>query len=131
MNRPTFLQGFRGFTLMETLIAMLLLGVVSAGIISLNGQLFWQSSRMYSLQQATQMQQACVEKLLTVRENAGYNATLDCNDLNALGTGYTLSVTQANTSQACPTGLNCKLVSVSVANTNFSFAAANLLFVNY
>lgn len=120
-----------GFTLIEVVVAIVLLAVASTAIISLNGQLFQQSAYMRSLQQATQVQQACVELVLAQRKSAGYAATLDCSTLNNLISGITLSVANAASVQYCPTGLTCKQVEVSVSAPGISIKPATLLLVNY
>jgi len=128
-TRPTCCNP-RGFTLMETLVAIVLLAIVATGIISLNGQLFMQSEYMRSLQIGTQLQQACMEQVLAQKKNAGYNATFSCTNSG----GFTLTVTPTVVTGSpayCPGTLQCKSVQVGISGNGISPAAATLLFVNY
>ncbi len=119
----------RGFTLMETLVAILLLAVLAVSIVGLNGQLFMQSANMRNLQIATQLQQACVEQVLAQRKSTGYATTFSCAALNAQG--FTLTANDAPSVQYCPTGLQCRQIDVAVSGNGISPKAATLLFVNY
>ncbi len=121
----------RGFTLVEAVVAIVLLAVVSTVVISLNGQLFMQSASMHSLQQGTQLQQACVEQVLAQRKSTGYATTFNCTALNALGTGFTLGVSDAALVQYCPPGLQCRQIEISVSGAGIAPRPATLLFVNY
>ncbi len=121
-----------GFTLIEVVVAIVLLALATTVIIGLNAQLFQRSTYMRSLQQGTQVQQACVELVLAQRKKtAGYAATYDCSTLNSLGTGFTLSVANAASVQYCPTGLQCRQVEVSVSGSGITPKPVTLLFVNY
>ncbi len=51
-------SGQHGFTLMESVVALVLLSLVSVVITSLNGNLFLRSGDMRGLQQSTQLLQA-------------------------------------------------------------------------
>jgi Tfp pilus assembly protein PilV len=114
---------------METVVAVVLLAILAVSIIGLNGQLFMGSAHMRQLQIGTQLQQACVEQVLAQRKSAGYATTFSCTSLNAQG--FTLSATDAATVQYCPTGMQCRQITVSVAGNGITPAAATLLFVNY
>lgn len=120
-----------GFTLIEVVVATVLLAVAATAIISLNGQLFKQSAYMRSVQQATQVQQACAELVLAQRKTAGYSASFDCSTLNNLAAGFTLGVASASSVQYCPAGMQCRQIEVSVSGSGFSPKPITLLFVNY
>ena len=117
----------RGFTLMEAVVALVLLSLVSVVITSLNGNLFLRSGDMRGLQQSTQLLQACVDQVIGLRKTAGFDATFHCDELNALNTGFTLSVSLKPTPDHCPTGLQCKQVLISVNNIG---SPVSLLFVD-
>ena len=127
-TRPAPLAS-RGFTLMETLVAILLLALLAVSATGLNGQLFMQSSNMRNLQMGTQLQQACVEQVLAQRKATGYATTFSCASLNAQG--FTLTANDAPSVQYCPSGLQCRQISVAVSGNGISPSAATLLFVNY
>lgn len=113
---------------MESVVAIVLLSIVSVAITSLNGHLFLRSSDMRSLQQSTQLLQACVDQVISMRKSVKFDVSLHCNALNSLNTGYILSVVEETTSDLCPNGLQCKQVQVSVNNIG---TPVSLLFVNY
>lgn len=130
MKSKTDIMGQQGFTLMEILIAIVLLAIVSTGIIGLNSQLFMQSANMRNLQIGTQLQQACIEQILAQRKSSGYNASFSC----ANSGGFTLTVTSTAVSGApsyCPSPLQCNSVQVGISGNGIAPAAATLLFVNY
>ena len=119
----------RGFTLMETLVAILLLALLAVGAIGLNGQLFMQSTHMRNLQIGTQLQQACVELVLAQRKNTGYATTFSCASLN--DQGFSLTASDAPSVQYCPSGMQCRQINVAVSGNGISPSPATLLFVNY
>jgi prepilin-type N-terminal cleavage/methylation domain-containing protein len=120
-----------GFTLMESVVALLVLCMVSVAIISLNGNLFLRSRDAHDLQQGTQLLQACIDQVLSIRRTSGYAATLHCNEVNALVPGITLSVNPNATVEYCPTGLQCKEVQITLNRNGTSSAPTSLLLVNY
>ena len=123
---------YQGFTLMESVVALLLLSIVSVAIMGLNGNLFFRSTDMRGLQQGTQLLQACVDQVLALRKTSGYDATFHCNELNALNTGFTLGVSLQATPDYCPAGLECKQVLITVTPAGGSSTKpASLLFVKY
>lgn len=119
----------QGFTLMEILVAILLLAIVTVGITVLNGQLFMQSGYMRQLQIGTQLQQACMEQVLAQRKSSGYATTFSCASLNAQG--FTLTAGDAASVQHCPTGLQCRQIEISVSGNGISPNPATLLLVSY
>ncbi len=119
----------RGFTLMETLVAMLLLALLAVSATGLNGQLFMQSANMRNLQIATQLQQACVEQVLAQRKTSGYATVFSCASLNSQG--FTLTAADAPSVQYCPSGMQCRQINVAVSGNGISPSPATLLFVSY
>lgn len=100
-------QRQRGFTLMESVVALLLLAIVSTVVISLNGNLFLNSSSARQQQQGQQLLQACLDQVLTQRKTLGYDGPFDCSALTATIPDYTLSVTTETTTY-CPLQVQCK-----------------------
>ncbi len=129
MNTRLARPASRGFTLMETLVAMLLLALLAVSAIGLNGQLFMQSANMRQLQIGTQLQQACVEQVLAQRKTNGYATVFSCASLN--DQGFTLTASDAPSVQYCPTGMQCRQINVGVSGNGISPSPATLLFVNY
>lgn len=125
-------SGQHGFTLMESVVALVLLSLVSVVITSLNGNLFLRSDDMRGLQQSTQLLQACVDQVIGLRKSSGFDATFQCAEINALSTEFTLDVSLKPTPDYCPTGLQCKQVLINVKKTGTTVDnPISLLFVNY
>ncbi len=119
----------KGFTLVESIIVLVVLGIAAVGIISLQSQIFSGQSGNKDIQVGVQLMQECAEKLLA-KGRANYAdtdlltsaaATTSCNtitlpDYNA-PTVPTLTAGNSGTTgmAACPfiTGTNCKLIRVT------------------
>lgn len=79
----------RGFTLIETLAVMVVLGIAAATIVTLQAQLFVRQSDNKDLQTASQRLQECAEQVLAIRRHtpgAGFGAvtTASCSALGAV-----------------------------------------------
>lgn len=120
----------QGFTLMESVVALLLLSIASLGIIQLNGNLFLRSQEMRDWQEGTQILQACLDQVVAMRNSSGYSAAFDCDNLNTLGTGFTLSVNPNATVEYCPSGLQCKQIVISASKNGTTSTPISILFVN-
>jgi prepilin-type N-terminal cleavage/methylation domain-containing protein len=80
----------RGFTLMETLAVMVVLGIAAATIITLQATVFARHSDNKDLQTGAQAVHECAEQVLAMRRRApgsGYAAvtTAACNSLGGRG----------------------------------------------
>lgn len=120
-----------GFTLMESVVALLLLSVAALGIIQLNGNLFLRSQDMRDWQEGTQLVQACLDQLIATRNSAGFTATFHCDELNTLGTGFTLSVNPNATVQYCPAGLQCKQIEITATKGGSTSTPVSILFADH
>lgn len=119
-----------GFTLMETVLALLLLSIISVGIINLNSQLFWKTNDLKKWQPGMQLMQGCMELLLAtarpVHFAAATGSSTICNSLN--NASYTLSVTYGAITSNCVDTLACRQVEVGVSGVA---GRISLEFVNY
>lgn len=127
-----------GFTLIETIIAMLLLALVSVVIVKFNGGLFYRASDIQSIQQSSLMVQSCVDRIIGIRKSKDVFANpasvlnSSCDTLPSLMTGMTISVTSAiSTSPLCPSGKTCVQVDIKTTNGGVSRTPTTLFFVNY
>ena len=80
----------RGFTLIETLVVVVVLGIAASTIIVLQGDIFARQISNKDLQIGTQILQECAEQVLAIRRrapSAGYAAvtTAACNSLGNIG----------------------------------------------
>lgn len=136
--RPGRFAAHRGFTLIETLIVIVILGIAAAGIASLQSSIFSGQSDSRALLVGTQLMQECAEQVLATRRSSGYaaansmTATESCSAMTL--TDYTapaVTVTEGNSAtanmSACPTGSNCKLVEI----TQGGITPVTLLLVSY
>jgi prepilin-type N-terminal cleavage/methylation domain-containing protein len=126
----------RGVSLVELLIVIVLLGIASASVIGLNGNLFSYSSDIKTIQTNAQLLEACVDRVIGIRKSAGYAALQSTSfSTNCAGisvpTGTTMSVTSITPlSQTCPMAptSNCTQLEIKVTGYN---VPVTLYFVNY
>lgn len=119
----------RGFTLIETIVAMVVLAIAATGVIAMQGKMFNNISSIKDMQVSSRLMLECAEHALAVRRHAqnGYATvaatngfgTNACGGITALA-GYTVpTVTIADiTSSACPSGYSCKTVTVTQGGLN-------------
>jgi prepilin-type N-terminal cleavage/methylation domain-containing protein len=140
----------RGFTLVESLIVIVVLAIAGVVIGSMQGKIFSGQASVKDLQVRSRLMQECAEQVLGVRHftQDGYVAvtaaafgtnycgrTFDATGnlvnggITAL-TGYTVpsvTLTDPYTGAACPDGRTCMLVSI----TQNDMTPLTLMLVNY
>jgi Tfp pilus assembly protein PilV len=113
-----------GFTLVEAVIALLLLGIATVIIIKLNGQLFANGQNLTTWQSDTQLLQACVDRVIGLRKTQtfSYFDTTSGANSGCYGLNSRLTVTVSSPAPACPTpiatpasGANCKQLNIKAA----------------
>jgi prepilin-type N-terminal cleavage/methylation domain-containing protein len=115
----------RGFTLIESIMVIVVLGIAAIGIASVQSTIFNGQTSVKNLQVGTKLMEECAEQVLAVRRFTadGYNAVNaaggfganQCGGVTALA-GYTIpsvTITDPYTGAGCTTGGTCKLVSIS------------------
>lgn len=125
----------QGFTFIETIVVMTLLGIAAVTIIKLQGTVFYGKSDNKDLQVGVMLMQECAEQVIAVRRNAGYTAvnTSTCSALGNYG-GYTapiVTVTADNTGTACPTGGTCNKVVITLSKNGSKLTPVTLELVDY
>lgn len=108
----------RGFTLIEAVMLIVLLGILSSVFVHLFSKLGNGLQQAQQLQIVHAMIQECHEYLYQARRRYGY-AMNSINDCSAVGSysSYGVAQVQLDTpyaGTACPSGANCKLFHISV-----------------
>jgi prepilin-type N-terminal cleavage/methylation domain-containing protein len=116
----------RGFTLIETLAAMILLGIAAVVVVRMQGNLFTNQGSVTSLQVASRLQSECAEQVIGVALNQGYYQVLPTASSGSFGTNQcdtvtaysgnsipTVAFTDPYTGTACPSGQTCKLLTIT------------------
>ena len=126
-----------GFTLVETLIVVVLLAIVAAGVGAIQGRIFTSQSAIKDLQVGARLMQECAEQVLAVRRHTpdGYAAletgfgANSCGGVNALAGFSVPSVTFTDpySGAGCPAGGICKLATI----TQNGMTPVTLLLVDY
>lgn len=133
-----------GFSLIELVIVMVLVGAGFVGIATLLGSNVRSLDTNEILQQATQHAQHCAESAMQIRRNLGYtwfNTNVFSCGANPAGFTYSTAASTpplvsaaytggANT--ACPNGISCRDVTITATHTATGLnASISLLLVNH
>lgn len=127
-------QPNRGFTLIEAVIVILMLGIAGAAMVMLQGSVFSQRELTRDQQIGAQLQQECAERFVVIRRTQGFNHALlqtgtysQCADLPVFGSplvggNFALQVTITSRvggapPNPCPAGRNCKLITIGVSKS--------------
>lgn len=127
----------RGFTLVETLIVVVLLAIAAVGVGAMQGRIFSNQSAIKDLQVGARLMQECAEQVLAVRRHTpdGYAAletgfgANSCGGVNALA-GFsvpTVTFTDPYAGAGCPVNGICKLATI----TQNGITPVTLLLVDY
>ena len=112
----------KGFTLVEAVIATLLLGILATIVIKLNGQLFKNDTQLATWQSDTQLLQACIDRVVGLRKTQSYD-TFFVTSANCYNLSNRVSVT-VNTPALCPSPdgnastAYCKKLDIRVTGIN-------------
>lgn len=72
--RPDRFPASGGFTLVESIIVLVLLGIAAVTIVSMQGNIFYGQSGNKDLQVGVQLLQECAEQILARRRRQGYTS---------------------------------------------------------
>lgn len=139
MKRQTSDNQQHGFTLIELVVVIVLLGITSAAIIQLNGGLFKSGSNVRDLQSDTQLLQACTEQVLALRRLTGFNDTPDfdtaCEALaianKADNNNFDITTTPNYVGNSCPTNAVCQLIEIRANSAAGTLGPMTLQLVKY
>ena len=139
---PLRLATQQGFTLIESVIALVLLAIASVAIVSLQGSIFSGQSDNKNLEVGVQLMQECAEQILAKRhKTSGTQSTADyllvanslCTGLGNFGGFGAPSVTLKDASNATVTtcaSATCT-ATISISNGATTLTAITLRLANY
>jgi len=120
----------KGFTLIESLIVLVVLSIAAAAIITLQSNIFAGQADSKDLQVGVQLMQECAEQVLTTRQQSGYATTPNCSTLGNYGGFGAPSVTVTSiTGGSCPG--TCKQVDITLTKNGASLTPVTLMLANY
>ncbi len=128
-----------GFTLLELVVVIVLLGVASTAVIQLNGGLFKNGSSIRDLQSDTQLLQACAEQVMASRRLGGFDDAPDydaaCEALpvatKADNNNFDVTTTLNYNGSSCPVSATCQLVDIKAHSTTGTIGPLTLLLMKY
>lgn len=131
---PYGLAGSRGYTLVESIIVLVVLSIAAVGIISMQANIFKGRSDNRNIEVGVQLMQECAEQILATRQHLGY-ANVNANTCDTLGNygvfdGRSVNVTPDNAG-VCPSGGTCKKVVIYVSKAGVNLTPVTLELVSY
>lgn len=113
----------RGFTLIELVILIVVMAVAAASMMSMNIGIFSGQTDSQTMEVGAGLMQECAEMILAQRQKNGFSAAALADSTSATtlcaGAAFashaapTVTVTDASSSSACPTGGECKQYSIA------------------
>lgn len=138
MVRRAFKRKQLAFTLVESVIVMVVLGIAAVAIGGIAGNIFRGRESVSEAQVRTRMLTECLEQVLAVKRQDGYDELTNsgrfgtgsggvyCDGLTAqTGTAPPSVSSSSYAGSACPAGAMCRLVTIDTG------AAVTLMVVNY
>jgi prepilin-type N-terminal cleavage/methylation domain-containing protein len=122
-----------GFTLVELVLVMIVISVGLLGIASMFGNTSKSLSTNETVQQAAQYAQECAETVIALRRNVGFDAVSGVNTMCSTNPGGMsravswASASGVNATDACPVGINCKNVTITVTGGGSSSSVTLML----
>jgi prepilin-type N-terminal cleavage/methylation domain-containing protein len=129
-KHPISCRFFRGFTLVESIIVLVILGLAMAGITTLTINLGSHQTENQEWQIGLKQMQACAEDILAQRRASADLSTFVPSCAGLPGSPA-LSPTVPYTGVGCPAGQSCKLYSITVAVNGSNLTPITLLLVPY
>ena len=128
-------RGSEGFTLVESIIVMVLLGIAAATIISMQGNIFYGQSENKDLQVGVQLMQECAEQIFATRRRAGYTSALTTSCLNLVAYGGfdlpSVTKTDNNGNSPCASASSTCTVVISLSKGGSSLTPIILRLTKY
>ena len=124
----------QGFTLIEAVITILLLAITATTIITLNSNIFKDRTDINAMQVASPLLQACAERIIGLRQTAGFSLTptydTACDALTG-SDSFDITVTDNSSAASCPSGATCQLVQIVQKSNGQSWGPLNLQLMDY
>ena len=136
MMAPRSCPRFGGFSLIEMVVVIVVLGIGTIAMMSMLSDVAIGHAEHGDYQTGTQLLQECGEQVLAQRRrSAGYTGIVDSADCYGLTTfgGFnapTVTVT-ALAAAPCPTGASCVVATISVTKGSLTPKSINLMIVDY
>lgn len=118
MPAPTFTpHRCRGFTLVETIIVMVVVAIAAAGITIMTGNIFSSQEDNTTLQVGMKVAQECAEQVLATHRRGAVNAV--CPPFGGYTTVVTMPAYTGDTGSTpdntCPTGKTCTIATITTS----------------
>jgi prepilin-type N-terminal cleavage/methylation domain-containing protein len=132
----------RGFTLIEVIVVIVILGIASAAVVKMVVQVASGGTDNQTLQVGSQLLQECGEWILANHrrdENYYTNVLTAGTSTNCFSgpsaygsfSAPTVVVTDVSGTSSCPTGGVCKQVAISISSGGSSLNTVNLIVMKY
>lgn len=133
--RPLRFATQRGFTIIESIIALVILAIASVAIVSLQSDIFSGQSDNKSMEVGVQLMQECAEKILGVRRGAGYGGVMSstCDGLgNINGFGApSIALNDASGTAITTCASSTCTATISIRKGTTTLTPITLRLVNY
>ena len=134
MNTPHRPSPQQGFTLIEAVITILLLSITATTVITLNSNIFKSRTDINAMQVASPLLQACAERIVGMRQTAGFSLTpaydAACDALTGTDS-FDVTVTANSSDPSCPSGATCQMVQIVQKSNGQSWGPLQLQLMDY
>lgn len=138
MSARSWLKKQLGFTLLEMVIVIVLLGITSTTIIQINNGLFSGVNLSRNVQINTQLLQACAERIIASRRFSGYIEKVGYYDgiceslpIGPFGSDRFTVIASPSLGLSCPSGETCQLIEIKVNESIGPVSSINLQLMKY
>lgn len=121
MPTPTFTNHrCQGFTLVETIVVMVVVAIAAAGITTMTGNIFTHQDDNKTLQVGMKVAQECAEQVLATHRAGALNkncSAFEGFNIPVVNDAATYTGNGLLGSPECPTGKTCKIVTITVSTS--------------
>ncbi|MBF0177110.1 MAG: hypothetical protein HQL63_09740 [Magnetococcales bacterium] len=122
-----------GVSYVELIILILTIGIIMSGFAGAIGQALENPSQTVRIQQASELMQAGLESISSIRQHNGFAAIPNSSSTNLTDSFVRTITVVDDESAACPSAVagTCKRVTVAISRNSKTLAQGELLLVNY